>query len=399
MHQPTRRTLDLAKELIAFDTTSSRSNRALIDHVANFLSDHGVTPEIVPSPEEGKANLLATIGPPDAPGVIVSGHTDVVPADPEHWIGLPFAPEVRDDRLYGRGSADMKTFIAVALSVLTELEPARLSNRVLLALSFDEELGCKGAPLMMPRVRELQSGIRGCIIGEPTSMQVAVGHKGKVGLRVDVHGLEGHSAYPLKGVNAIDVAAELVARVRHMATHARVEGPFDARFSPRYTTLHTGLISGGTVLNTVPAHCSFEFEVRPLPGVDAKQYVEDLKRHFEQSLPSDLPGPADGAGMEVTFTSSYPGLVEENEAFVDWVTGLAAAEEPPTTLGFGSEAGLFSELGLPAVVCGPGSIAQAHKPDEYIELAQIAQSEAFFQRLTRSLQDGLPLPDPETDHG
>lgn len=395
MSGPERYTLDLARRLVAFDTSSGRPNRPLIDFVAGLLGDAGADVEVIPDAgDEGKANLIATLGPRDAPGIVISGHTDVVPADPASWTTPPFEPDVRAGRLYGRGSADMKSFVAVALAVLPRLSPADWSNRAVIALSFDEEIGCVGAPRMMPRLRELLPGIRGCIIGEPTSMQVAFAHKGKIGVRVIVEGVEAHSGYPEQGINAIDIAAELVAYVRRLGVAARVDGPFDERFTPPYTSVQTGLVSGGSALNTVPARCSFEFEVRPLPGLEPRQYVEAVEDFFAHHLPSDL-ADAD-ARIEIEPTLSYPGLLEENRAFIDWVAGLADWPGEPATLGFGSEAGLFAQLGVPAVVCGPGNIGQAHRPDEYIELEQLARSEAFFHRLGDALRNPLPTFAAET---
>lgn len=388
MSPPESRARELAGRLIAFDTTSTRSNRALIDFVAGYLDEHGIDAEIVPSPEGDKANLLATVGPEEAPGVIVSGHTDVVPADPAQWTTPPFEPDIRDGRLYGRGSADMKSFIAAALAVLPPLHEQLHASRAVIALSFDEERGCRGAPLMMPRLREQLPGIRGAIIGEPTSMRVAMGHKGKLSVHVDVHGIEAHSAYPERGVNAIDIAVELIRRLRRLEIDSRNNGPFDSRFSPPYTTVHTGLVSGGSALNTVPRHCGFDFEVRFLPDADPHAFVRALETYFAEELPVDL---ADaGAWIDIDYSASYPGLLEEDRAFVDWARALAHSDQEPATLGFGSEAGLFAGLGIPAVVCGPGSIDQAHKPDEYIELEQIDRAEAFFHDLAARLQQGLP---------
>lgn len=382
--------LDLIQRLVGFDTTSSRSNLALIDFVADYLDGWGIPVERIHSPDEDKANLLAVIGPADAPGVVVSGHTDVVPADPAQWTTPPFSPEIRDGRLYGRGSADMKSFIGIALAKLAPLHAGGLRHPVVLALSFDEEVGCRGAPLMVPRLTERVPGIRGCIIGEPTNMRVAMGHKGKLGMRGEVRGREGHSAYPERGVNAIDFVAELIAWVRHRAGTQRDSGPFDERFDPPYTTLQTGLVSGGTALNIVPDRADFDFEVRPLPGDRPEAHVEALRRYFDGALPADLAARLEDARLDLQRLQSYPGLLEESAAYIDWARSLASDGEPPITIAFGSEAGLFSETGAPAVVCGPGSIHQAHRPDEYIELDQIARGEAFFDRLADALRSGLP---------
>lgn len=390
MEAPTAQTLDLVRRLVGFDTTSSGSNMALIEFVADYLESRGINVQLVPSQDEHKANLIATIGPPDAPGIIVSGHTDVVPADAAQWTSPPFAPEVRDGRVYGRGTADMKSFFAVALSLLTPLREQSLRHPAILALSFDEELGCRGAPLMMPELEALAARPLGCIVGEPTLMRVAVAHKGKLATRVHVHGRNAHSAYPETGVNAIDIAAELVVWLRRRALDERTSGTVDQQFEPPYSTVHTGVVRGGSALNIVPALCSFDFEVRGLPGVDPKQHLKALELYFDTGLPDDLAAKRAQARLELEAMSHYPPLAARHPGFAAWVATLAEDDEAPVTLSFGSEAGLFAELDIPTVVCGPGSIHQAHQPDEYIELAQLARCERLFNRLADTLRDGLP---------
>lgn len=390
MEAPTTQTLDLVRRLVGFDTTSSGSNMPLIEFVADYLESRGINVQLVPSQDEYKANLIATIGPADAPGIIVSGHTDVVPADSVQWTSPPFAPEVRDGRVYGRGTADMKSFIAVALSLLTPLQGQPLRHPVMLALSFDEELGCRGAPLMMPEFEALAARPLGCIVGEPTLMRVAVAHKGKLATRVHVHGRNAHSAYPETGVNAIDIAAELMVWLRRRALDERTSGMLDQQFEPPYSTVHTGVVRGGSALNIVPALCSFDFEVRGLPGADPQEHLKALESYFDTGLPDDLAAKRAQARLELETMSRYPPLDARHPGFAAWVATLAEDDETPATLSYGSEAGLFAELDIPTVVCGPGSIHQAHQPDEYIELAQLARCERLFSRLADTLRDGLP---------
>lgn len=384
-------TLEIIEELLRFDTTSYNSNLPLIEYVTQYLEGFGIPLEIMQNAEGTKANLVACIGPEEAPAIVISGHTDVVPADPSQWaVTSPFEPRLEEGRLYGRGSADMKAFIGIALSKLAPLHIAPLRHAIILALSFDEELGCLGAPLMMPVMRQHAHRIRGCIIGEPTSMRVGYAHKGHMAARATVHGRGGHSGYPERGANAIDIAAELVGCLHRMGTKKREPDQLDMRFDPPYSTVHTGLISGGTALNKIPDECRLDFETRFLPRHDPEEILAQLGDFFTQGLSPSVQPTAEKSRLEIERRSQYPQLHETNESFIAWVSELSASNEPAVTLGFGSEAGLFAELGVPTVVCGPGSIHQAHLPDEYIELQQIRSAETFFDRLTRALEDGLP---------
>ena len=381
------RSLDLIRRLIAFDTVSARSNLELIRFVEDYLAEYGIGAQIVASEDGTKANLFATVGPADRGGVMLSGHTDVVPVDGQHWSSDPFAADDRDGRIYGRGSADMKSFIAAALAFIPDMVAAELATPIHLALSYDEEVGCLGVRRLIEVMRAAPLRPAMCVIGEPTGMKVVVGHKGKRSMRVHVRGKECHSSLAPEGVNAVDYAAELVVFVRHMADRLGREGPFDADFEVAHSTLHTGSIQGGTALNIVPADCRFAFELRNLPGQDPEPLIAEIEAYARATLEPSMKALDPAAGIRFEPLPSYPGLdTDPGEAVVTFVKSLVGANDHGK-IAFGTEGGLFSrELGIPTVVCGPGHIAQAHKPDEWIECDQIAACEAFIARLIERLK-------------
>ncbi|MGH7091823.1 MAG: acetylornithine deacetylase, partial [Stellaceae bacterium] len=277
--------IEMIRRLVAFDTTSRESNLALIGFVRDYLDSWRVPSELVYDAERRKANLYATIGEPDRPGIMLSGHTDVVPVDGQDWEGEPFAVAERDGRLYGRGTSDMKSFIAVMLATVPDFIAANAPTPVHLALTYDEDVGCIGVRRLIACLAERPVKPRLCIIGEPTLMQPVVAHKGKRSLRCKVTGHESHSALAHLGVNAIEIAGELVAEVRRIARRKRTDGPFDEGFSPPFTTVQTGTIAGGTALNIVPRECRFDFEVRHLPGDDPNLVLDALRRHAAELAP------------------------------------------------------------------------------------------------------------------
>lgn len=376
---------ELIERLVAFDTTSRNSNLALIDFVRDYLAGHGVACELVFDESGKKANLYATIGPEDRGGVLLAGHTDVVPVDGQDWSSDPFRVVEREGRLYGRGSADMKSFIALALAQVPELVARRLERPLHLALSYDEEVGCLG-------VRRLLAALKGrahlpdcCIVGEPTEMRVVTGHKGKLTLRCRVKGAACHSAHTEEGVNAVEYAALLVAFLRGEALKRRREGPFDARFEPPYSTIQTGVIGGGIAVNVVPADCAFEFECRNLPGEDPEELVARLKAYAESALLPEMRAVSEKAAIVLEEQSQYPGLSTDEEAEVVRLARRLSGRNDTATVSFGTEGGLYDAAGIPVVVCGPGSIRQAHKADEFVSLEQLALCEAFMARLLEVL--------------
>jgi len=372
---------EMVTRLVAFDTTSRNSNLALIEFVRDYLDAHKVASELVFAEDRNKANLYATIGPPDQGGIMLSGHTDVVPIDDQDWHSDPFAILEKGDRLYGRGSSDMKSFIAVVLTLVPELVRRRLRTPIHLSFSYDEEVGCIGVRRLISALATRPNRPRLAIVGEPTTMQVGVGHKGKHTLRCHVHGHEAHSSQVNYGVNAIEAAAEIIARLKEMARRKRDQGPFDPDFDPPYSSIHTGLIRGGTALNIVPKDCEFDFEIRPLPGDDVGGLIVDLRDFAARHVLPEMRAVQPETDIVIEELSSAPALNTPVDAEVTQLCAALTGENGTTKVAFGTEGGLFSAAGIPTIICGPGSIDQAHKPDEYIELDQIARCERFLKRL------------------
>jgi acetylornithine deacetylase len=375
--------LDLLEKLVAFDTTSRNSNLALIDFIAAYLRRLGVAPTILKSPDGQKANLWATIGPASDGGVVLSGHTDVVPVDGQDWDSDPFRLRARGGRLHGRGAADMKGFIAVALALAPDFQRRALAAPIHLAFSYDEEVGCKGAPEIIAHVRAagLRPGM--VIVGEPTDMKVVNAHKSVLALATTVTGLEAHSSATDRGVNAVMVAADLIARLQRLGGELRTSQ--DHRFQPPYATVHVGVIRGGTARNIIPKHCAFDWETRGLPGGDDAAVL----RRFESEVARDVLPPMRavhaGAGVATETVAHVPALSPLPQSPAESLALNLAGGNRAFTAAYTSEAGIFQAAGIPTVVCGPGSIEQAHKPNEFIALEQIAACEAFLGRLADRL--------------
>ncbi len=377
--------VDLLTELLAFDTTSHRSNLALIAFVEDWLNRHGVTSRRVPDASGEKANLYATIGPPDRPGVMLSGHTDTVPVTGQAWTVEPFRVTADGERLYGRGAADMKGFLAAVLAAVPKLVEADLAVPVHIAFSHDEEIGCVGVRTLLADLAEQPVRPAACLIGEPTSMHVATAHKGKLGARLHVRGKACHSGMAPEGVNAIHAAARLTGRIEAMAAGKATRGPFDERFRIPHTTLQVGTIQGGTVLNIVPQDCRLDFEIRNVPEDDPEELLGELMR-FAASLEAEMRARHPDAGVHLERLNDYPGLsMADDHALVDFVLALLD-DRSLERIGYGTEGGLFQrELDIPALVCGPGSMAQGHQPDEFVTRDQLARCGAFLDRLIDAL--------------
>jgi acetylornithine deacetylase len=373
--------IEMVRRLVAMDTTSRNSNLELIDFIADYLAALGIESRLVRDESGRKANLYATLGPQDKPGIALSGHTDVVPIDGQDWSCDPWRVSERQGRLLGRGTADMKSFIAVVLAAAPELIRRRPVTPVHLVFTYDEEVGCIGVRRLLGLLAELPVRPFACIIGEPTEMKVMTGHKGKMSVRCLVHGRECHSSLAPAGVNAVEYAAEVIAYLRAMARRIAAEGPFDGNFDVPHTTVHTGVVSGGTALNIVPKHCRFDFEFRYVPGVDPEALLGEVKSFAEKKLGPEMKAVAAEAGFSWEAISAFPGMdTPVDSAIVEFVKSLAGSNSVGK-VAFGTEGGLYQQAGIPTVICGPGSIAQAHKPDEFIEIAQIAQCESFMSRL------------------
>ncbi|MEM7207804.1 MAG: acetylornithine deacetylase [Pseudomonadota bacterium] len=378
---------DILEKLVAFDTTSRNSNLALIEYVQAYLQSFGVGSELVHDATGEKANLYATIGPHDKPGVMLSGHTDVVPVDGQDWSSDPFQLVEKDAKLYARGSADMKGFVACALASVPSMIEANLATPVHLAFSYDEEIGCIGVRTLIDMLQHQPVKPAMAIIGEPTSMQVVIGHKGKCAYEVEVVGANAHSAYTTEGVNAVIYAARLIQNIHDLQQRIIESGTKDSDYRVPYTTLHVGTISGGTAANIVPAQCRFDFEIRYLPQDDPIAIVDDIKQFAADKLIPEMRTVFADVDIRVIQKNQYPGLFTAPDAdVVNFVKSLVD-DDSHGKVSFGTEGGLFSErLGVPAVVCGPGSILQAHRADEFVEIEQLDRCERMLSNLIERLQ-------------
>lgn len=384
----TTTTFDWVESLMKMDTTSRNSNLGLIETVRDYFSRNGLVSTLTYDEGGKKANLFATIPARDGAtngGVVLSGHTDVVPVDGQQWDTDPFVPVLKDGRLYGRGSCDMKGFIGVALGLVPGIDRARLSSPIHFALSYDEEIGCAGAPSMIADL--LGRGIRpdGCIVGEPSSMRVVVAHKGINAYRCCVNGHAAHSSLTPKGVNAIEYAARLICFIQDVAECYKEEGPFDDAFDVPFTTAQTGTISGGIAVNTVPAHCDFSFEFRNLPGVNAERIYQQIREYAEQTLLPKMRMVREEASITFERISTAPALDTAEQAAINGLVRALRRDTDTQKVAYATEAGLFQKAGIPSIVCGPGNIEQAHKPNEFVEVQQLEMCESFLKKLVASL--------------
>ncbi len=372
---------ELLERLVAFPTVSSESNLPLVDWVEAYLVQWGARCRRTFSDDRSRANLLATFGPEGSGGVLLSGHTDVVPAGEPQWESDPFQMEARGSRLYGRGTADMKGFLAVALSLVPEVAKSTLDRPFQFALSYDEEVGCVGAPRM---IRDLVSaGIQPeiAIVGEPTDMEVVVAHKSVHLFRTTVRGVEAHSSQPHLGAGAILGAGRLIEAIWRIGEEARREADSSAGFEPPWTTVQVGLIEGGTAVNILPAECTFVWEYRSLPGEDQERIPKRFETEVRERVLPALREFAPDAEIETEPISRVPPLAPEEggaaEAFACEVLGEAPGAG--RVVAYGTEGGQFQEAGISTVICGPGSIDQAHRPNEFVEIEQLERCEAFLR--------------------
>lgn len=383
MNNPTTR--DILADLIAFDSVSRNSNLALIDYVQVYLSRYGVESQINHDASGEKANLLAVIGPQDLPGIVLSGHTDVVPVDGQDWHSDPFLLTERSGKLYGRGTADMKSWLAAVLALVPRLVAARLRMPVWIAFSYDEEVGCKGVHGLLAQLDKLPVLPAACIVGEPTEMYPVKGHKGKIAVRCNVTGLSAHSAYTPQGVNAIEYAVRIMQQLMTLANRLKQQKNLD--FDPPFSTLQTGLIYGGKALNIVPEHCQFDFEIRTLPQVNAQQLVDEITTWTQAELLPEMQAISPQCAITFSTLSRYPALQTQSVDMIDALLTLLPKPQILQTVAYGTEGGLFQQHGIPTLVCGPGCMEQGHKPDEFITLEQLQACDAFMLRLWHWLQD------------
>jgi acetylornithine deacetylase len=376
---------ELLERLIGFATVSRDSNLELIAFIRHYLAELGVESELFYNPERTKANLFATIGPRDRGGVVLSGHTDVVPVDGQVWTVEPFRLTERDGRLYGRGTADMKGFIASVLAAVPVFLKRTLKLPVHLAFSYDEEVGCLGVRPMLAELEKRPHKPHLCLIGEPTELKPVLGHKGKLAMRCQVKGAACHSAYAPYGVNAIEYAARLIGRLGEIGAQLAQPEHHDERFDPPFSTVQTGVIKGGRALNIVPAECEFDFEVRALPGFDAHEVADELQTYAEAELLPRMRSVQPDTGIRLQPLSAYPGLATSPDSEAARLLALLSGSTEFGTVAFGTEGGLFDQAGIPTVVCGPGSMDQGHKPDEFITLEQLTRCDAMLVRLAEYL--------------
>jgi acetylornithine deacetylase len=374
-------TLDLLDRLIAFPTVSRDPNRELIEFVRQFLAERGIDSDLYLAEDGRKANLFATIGPTDKPGVMLSGHTDVVPVDGQNWSQDPFCMTVADGKAYGRGAADMKGFLACALLLADRAAQESLATPVHFAFSHDEEIGCVGVRSMIDGLETRAVQPRFAIVGEPTSMRVATGHKGKIAARATCCGVTGHSALAPRALNAIHLACDLIDSIRKQQSRIEREGFRDDDYEVPYTTLHVGRIEGGTALNIVPNRCTVDFEIRNIARDDAGGLLDRLMNEAA-AIASRRRDAFPQADIGIEVFNDYPGLATPVDAeVVRFVGGLVTSQEL-SKVDFGTEGGLFwKRLGVPVVVCGPGSMDQGHKPDEFIALDQLEACDRMMERL------------------
>jgi len=374
--------IDILKSLVGFDTTSFKSNLDLIAFIKNYLNIHKIKSTLVYDSSGKKANLYATIGSSSEGGIMLSGHTDIVPITDQAWTYDPFHLTQKDNKLYGRGTADMKGFLALILSRVPKMISANLSKPIHLAFSYDEEVGCVGVHRLLDFINSNSIKPVFCIVGEPTSMEVVIGHKGKCAYQVVVKGLACHSGQAPFGVNAVDYAAKLISYIAEIAKEKSIKGPFDYDYEVPYSTLHTGVISGGTILNIVPDSCQFEFEIRHLIEDNPKELINKIKLYAKENLLPNMHKVSSKTDIHFKEKVTYPGLlIDANSEPVRYVKKLLNNEKHKKVI-FGSEGGLFQEkLNLPTVVCGPGSIDQAHKANEYISIDQLEKGGKFLDDL------------------
>lgn len=377
---------DMLARLVAFDTTSRNSNLALIEFVEDWLGALGVTTHRVANADGSKANLYATIGPMVSGGVVLSGHTDVVPVDGQPWSSDPWTLTERDGRLYGRGTCDMKGFIALALAAAPDFMHARLARPIHFALSYDEEIGCLGAPSMIRELVDVLPSVAAVIVGEPTSMEVVNGHKGISSWRVTVTGHEAHSSLTHLGVSANMVAVDLMHRLAELAAMLEREADPASPFMPRHSTLTIGQIHGGTAVNILARECSFVFDLRTLPDHDPDRIIAPFLA-AASGMDRQLKARFKDAGVTVSRRSSTPAMASRPESSASALARrLAGDNGPARVVAYAAEGGQFQEAGFETVICGPGSIDQAHQPDEYVDLSQIERGAAFMTRLTEALR-------------
>ncbi|MFC3676333.1 acetylornithine deacetylase [Ferrovibrio xuzhouensis] len=387
MTAPSQASRDWIARLVGYDTTSRHSNLTLIDDIAGWLAQHGVASEKIFDATGKKANLYATVGPRDRGGVVLSGHTDVVPVDGQPWTSDPFSITERDGRLYGRGTSDMKTFIALCMALLPEMLEQPLAVPLHFAFSYDEEVGCLGVHGIVDFIQRSAVKPRLAIIGEPTEMQVVNAHKSVCACTTVVHGLEAHSSATHQGVNANQYAGELIAEINRLQREYQQPEHCDPHFEPPHTTITVGEIHGGTARNILARECRLEWDVRSVKPEHDEAIVAAVKKYAAERLVPEMRRIHPEAGIDTRLVAHVPPFLPMANNPAETLALKLAGQNRTQVVSYGTEAGIFQIGGVPAVVCGPGNIREAHKPDEYIEVSQVAAGEAFLRRLIGFCRD------------
>jgi acetylornithine deacetylase len=377
------RATEILERLVSFDTTSRRSNLELIAYAEDALRRSGAELKRISNADGSKANLLATIGPSEDGGVLLSGHTDVVPVDGQPWSSDPFTLTRRDARLYGRGAADMKSFLALALAAAPEFAAAELKRPIQMALTYDEEIGCLGSPSLIEALMKDGPRPRAVIVGEPTSMRAVSGHKGIATFKVTVNGHEAHSSLTHLGVSAVMEAVPLMAELAELSEALERGADPASPFEPKGASLTIGQVHGGTAVNILARECVFLFDLRAPPGVEARQVLAPFLGRVAD-LDAELKARSPDAGVTVQARSNTPPMAPEPGGEAERLSRLLAGDNGPArVVSYAAEAGQFQEAGFSTVICGPGSIEQAHQPDEYIDVSQIERGAQFMARLAQ----------------
>src|SRR5882757_8691586 len=377
---------DILASLVSFDTVSRNSNLDCIAWNEGYLDRHGVSHQRFYDETGQKSNLWAVIGPKDVPGYILSGHTDVVPVDDQNWTDSPFKLTERDGKLYGRGSTDMKGYVACCLAAVPDMLKANLRKPLHLAFSYDEEVGCWGVRRMIPGILAGPARPIACFVGEPTEMEVVIGHKGKRSFKVTVHGRTCHSSLAPLGVNAVEYAARVIAKIRDIADRLATSGTRDALYDVPFSTGHTGYLHGGTALNIVPDVATFEFEFRTIAADKSSDLVKEGIDYAKNVLEPEMKAVAPEAGFDFQDRSEFAGLDTADTAEITLLAKQLSGRNSHSKVAYGTEGGLFSQAGIPTVVIGPGSIDQAHKADEFIAISELEKCGVFIDRLIEHCQ-------------
>ncbi len=379
--------IEMIEKLIGFETVSRDSNLNLIDYVADYLAEYGVNSRKIYNDDKTKANLFATVGPDVNGGIVLSGHTDVVPVDGQPWDTDPFTVVEKDGKLFGRGTSDMKSFSAIALSLVPDMIEQGIKKPIHFALSYDEEVGCLGSPRMIEDMVDKGLKPRAVIVGEPTMMNIVTAHKGIVGLKTRVVGKEAHSSLVENGVSAVMTAARLVNFIADMMAENKARTEPDSSYisEPCYTTLHVGVINGGTAMNIISRECEFVWDIRYVAGDDPQTFIDRFNAYCENEILPAMRAVDSECSITTEIVSSTQALGPEEGGEAEMICKSITGKNDTLSVAYAAEAGQFQEAGYSTVICGPGSIGIAHQPNEYIELEQVKASEAFIRKLIKEL--------------